>query len=157
MTASTDFTSEEWATLQRAPSDAGSYVVTAEPSIFGMLIEIRALARALEKTPAPDAARELVAALVADLADKDQPTVERAQTEGESVRQQLYQGLQTAGALVDAKCSPEEAKGFKQWLVSLAEVAANAHKEGGVLGIGGVRVSDREQAALGEIRTALGL
>ena len=39
-------------------------------------------------------------------------------------------------------------------LVSVAEQAANASKEGGFLGFGGVRVSDKEQAFITEVKTA---
>lgn len=40
-------------------------------------------------------------------------------------------------------------------MLSLAEAAANAHREGGILGVGGKRVSDAEQAALDEIAATL--
>jgi hypothetical protein len=38
----------------------------------------------------------------------------------------------------------------------VAQAAASAHKEGGVLGIGGKEVSDAENQALDGISTALG-
>jgi hypothetical protein len=41
-------------------------------------------------------------------------------------------------------------------LVSVAEQAASASKEGGFLGFGGVRVSDKEQAFIAEVKTASG-
>jgi hypothetical protein len=42
---------------------------------------------------------------------------------------------------------------FKQWLADVAQVVAEADKEGGFLGIGGKRVSDKEQAAPAELDT----
>jgi hypothetical protein len=59
--------------------------------------------------------------------------------------------LRQAAALVEAKCSPEEAAGFKQWLVDVAQAIAAADKEGSHFGIGGQRVSDKEKAALAEL------
>jgi hypothetical protein len=40
--------------------------------------------------------------------------------------------------------------------MTLADTVARAHKEGGVLGIGGKEVSESEQAALDEIAAVLG-
>jgi hypothetical protein len=59
--------------------------------------------------------------------------------------------------LIDAKCSVEEAAGFKKWLMGVGQATAEAGKEGGFLGIGAVRVSDKEEAALDEIAGALGI
>jgi len=53
--------------------------------------------------------------------------------------------------------APGEAEGFKRWLLGTAQRTAEAAKEGGVFGIGGVSVSDAEKAALGEVAGALGL
>jgi len=39
----------------------------------------------------------------------------------------------------------------------VAERAAGASKEGGFLGFGGVRVSDKEQAFIAEVRAAAGI
>ena len=160
MTSKYEYTSEQWDMLRMAPVNAATYVVTAELSILGTLAELRAFGKALREPSAPPAAQELVESLVADLEDKEQAEAQPPATgdnESEDVRQRLYEGLQNAAALVDLKCSPAEAEGFKQWLLDLAHVAAKAHKEGSVLGIGGVRVSDKEKAALAEVKAALGL
>ena len=44
---------------------------------------------------------------------------------------------------------------FKAWLGAIAERVAEASKEGGFLGFGGVQVSDAEKATLAEIAGAL--
>ena len=59
-------------------------------------------------------------------------------------------------ALVDAK-GGADADGFKRWLAGLGERVAQAATEGGFLGIGGTRVSDKEESTLADIRTALGI
>jgi hypothetical protein len=38
----------------------------------------------------------------------------------------------------------------------VADVVAHAHKEGGVLGIGGKEVSEQEQAAMDQLASTLG-
>jgi len=45
---------------------------------------------------------------------------------------------------------------YKQFILTLADKVANAHKEGGVLGVGGKPVSESERAALDEIAATLG-
>ena len=58
--------------------------------------------------------------------------------------------------LVEAKATPEEAEEYRQFILRLADVVAHAHKEGGVLGIGGKEVSEEEQAALDMLSSTLG-
>ena len=43
------------------------------------------------------------------------------------------------------------------WLLTVATATAEAGREGGFLGIGAVRVSEQEQAALAALKQALGL
>lgn len=50
---------------------------------------------------------------------------------------------------------PEAAAGVKQWLLDIAQSVAEADKEGSHFGIGGQRVTEKEQAALAEINTIL--
>jgi hypothetical protein len=43
----------------------------------------------------------------------------------------------------------------KTWLMGISQSAAEASKEGGFLGFGGVQVSDAEKATLTDIKSAL--
>ena len=66
--------------------------------------------------------------------------------------------LGRAASLVDAKATPEEAAGYKGWLLRIAQTVAEAGKEDqGFLGRGGVLVNDAERSALQSIATTLGL
>ncbi len=62
--------------------------------------------------------------------------------------------LQKARAVVETK-APDDSAAFKAWLYQISQKVAEAAKEGGFMGIGGVAVSDAEKATLGEISTAL--
>ena len=158
MTTKSDFTPVEWATLRQAPPDAAAYIIVADPSILSTFVEIRLVNKALNVPSAPPAAEELVEALAADLeAGEASDTGTQAVDESEDLQQRLLDTVRGAAAVVDAKCATAEAEGFKQWLLDLARVAAYAHKEGGILGIGGVPVSEKEKAALAELESALGL
>ena len=60
-------------------------------------------------------------------------------------------------SLLATKATPEETNEIKEWLAKVAQATAEAAKEGGFLGIGGVLVSDQEKAALATVHDALGL
>jgi hypothetical protein len=69
--------------------------------------------------------------------------------------QRSLDSLREVSAIVDAK-APGDAPGFKAWLRSISRNVAEASSEGGFLGIGGVKVSDKEKATLADISKALG-
>jgi hypothetical protein len=158
MTTKNDFTAEEWQLLTLAPVNAGSYIITADLSVMGAIREMKALGKTLKDPTPPAAAQELVAALITDAEaqakNKEEKETTQAQ-EGEDVREQTRQALQQTATLLDAKCTPEEAAGFKQWLLDIAHAVSEADKEGSHFGIGGQSVSDKEQAALAELTTLL--
>jgi len=160
MSTKTDFSDEEWTLLLLAITNAATYVITADMSVMGALKEMKAMGQAVEKQAAPPAAQELVDALVSDLKEKSENKESLATTEmkeNEEVREVMLQGLQNAAEVLNAKCSPEEANGFKSWLLEIAEAVAEADKEGSHFGIGGVQVTEKEKTALAEIRSTLGL
>ena len=53
--------------------------------------------------------------------------------------------IREAVRIVEEKATPEEAEEYRQFILRLADVVAHAHKEGGVLGIGGKEVSRRSR------------
>jgi hypothetical protein len=65
--------------------------------------------------------------------------------------------VKAAADLVARKSSAAETDAYRKMLVSVAQTAANASKEGGFLGFGGVRVSDREREFISAVSTAVGL
>ena len=66
--------------------------------------------------------------------------------------------LTRAAQLLEAKATPDEAQGYKRWLLAIAQAVAEAGKEDqGFLGRGGVMVNDAERAALTAIAGALGV
>ena len=158
MTTKKDYTTEEWELLMMAPPAAATYIITADMSVMGAMREIKALSKALKHPTPPEAAQELVNSLIIDIQAKtknkeslEAPTAE----EGQDPREPTRQSLQEAAVLLDEKCTPEEAAGFKQWLMDIAQAVAEADKEGSHFGRGGVRVTEKEEAALAEIKAIL--
>jgi len=69
--------------------------------------------------------------------------------------QRSLQTLREVAAILDSKAAGDAAD-FKAWLREISQQVAEASKEGGVLGIGGVRISENEKATLSDIARALG-
>jgi hypothetical protein len=152
-----DYSKEEWESLLKAPMMAAMAVVAASPSgPIGVLKEMFAVGKGLLEG-AEGTTNSLIAAMVADIKGGNRPTVptERPQDLAQ-VKAQALGACREAAALVSRK-APGEAEGFKRWLLATAQRAAEAAREGGVFGIGGVAVSDAERAALGEVAGALGV
>ena len=161
MATKADFTVDEWTQIQRAPFMAGLAVVAASPSgPFGVVKELFAVGRMLGAVKTQGTSNDLIKALVADIEagakDLSAPAEMKGKTP-EQVKSYAIETLRQAAALIDKKTKPDEAQGFKQWLVSVAQKVAEAAKEGGFLGFGGTQVSEQEASTIKELSTALGV
>ena len=76
----------------------------------------------------------------------------------DGARQRSLDTLRAVVKLLDSKATPDEAAGYKNWLLQIAQATAEAGKEDqGFLGFGGVAVNDAERAALADIASVLGI
>lgn len=158
MTTKEDYSTEEWNLLIMAPPNVAMYIMTADMSIVGAMREMKALGQAINNQTSPETAQELVNSLVTDIQDKtsNKESLEATKTEeGQDPREPARQSLEQTATLLDEKCTDEEAAGFKQWLLDIAQVVAEADKEGSHFGVGGVRVTEKEKVALAEIKALL--
>jgi hypothetical protein len=156
------FTTEEWTQLRLVPSLVASGTAAADPSgLFSLIKEGLGGAKGMAEAFKANSGLELFSALAAD---RSMPAMPAPQTLlGEGSREQQMQDLKaavlervrSAAALVAGKASAAEAEAYRTMLVSVAEQAANASKEGGFLGFGGVRVSDKERAFISEVKAAV--
>jgi hypothetical protein len=160
MTTKADYTDQEWAGIVRAPILAGGYIAVSDMSFFGMIGEMQSLVRAMHEHPAPDAASDLIAAVLAELEDSEAakeklklPETKNSATQAGQLVHQIGLDLE----VLDTKSTPEETRAFKEWLLGIALAVAEATKEGGLLGVGAVRVSDKEQMALATLKRELGV
>jgi hypothetical protein len=70
--------------------------------------------------------------------------------------EQALAALRQVASLLDEKTTPEEAAGYKEWLMNIAVQTSQAGKEGGnFMGWGAVAVNDAEQAMLAQIAQIL--
>lgn len=157
MSAKTDYSKDEWDSLLKAPMMAAMAVVAASPSgPIGVLKEMFAVGKGV-LDGAEGTTNPLIAAVIADVKAGNRPPMpaDRPQDLAQ-VKAQALGACREVAALLGRK-APGDADAFKRWILGTAQRAAEAAKEGGVFGIGGVQVSEAEKAALGEVAGALGL
>jgi len=161
----TTFTREEWTLLLESPMMAGMAITAADPSgLWGLLKESFAGGSALAKVMADPGANPLVKALANDFSTSEGRSAARdglkakfANSQPADVKTKSIEALRQVSAVLAAK-APGDATAFKSWLRQISQGTAEAASEGGgLLGIGGVQVSDAEKATLAEISNALGI
>jgi len=150
MTQKADFNADEWTKLVEGPPLAGMIVVAAESG--GTIRESIQIGKAYQEARQAHMGPELIDALIAS-----PPEVDPAgYSDGEDLRQRGLRQLTDAVAILEDKATPDEVDAYRGFVLGVAERVAHAHKTGGFLGFGGHEVSDKEQAALDEIRDTIG-
>ena len=151
MARKADFNAEEWSLVVGGPPAAGIRVITADRG--GTIRESLQMGKAYAEARKEHGSNELLDDIVSE-----QPGIDPGQFESiEDVREQATQRLRQAVDLLEQKATPDEVEDYKRFVVNLAQRVASAHKEGGVLGLGGKEISDNERVALEEIASTLGL
>lgn len=146
MTTKAAFNADEWAVVASAPALTGMLVVSA--SRGGTLRESVALSRAYAEARAAGPSR-----LLSDLLSSPPPAAKVAERprSAEELERHVLDQLRRAIAILGRVASYAEVAEYKRFVYTVAEAVANAHKEGGFLGVGGTRVSDGEQAVLDKV------
>jgi hypothetical protein len=142
MTGRTAFTDEEWESLREAPATAATIVITSERG--GTFRETFALAKTYTDARKEHGESELLDQLVAA-----GPKSGGGFQSPDDYREKGLTQLRDAAALVRRKATPEEADGYRAFVMTLAQRVAEAHKERGQA------ISEHERAALGEIDASL--
>jgi hypothetical protein len=164
MADKSNFAPDEWKLLLESVMMASIAVTAAEPhGLWGLLQESFAGGTELAKAKMDPGANSLVKAVVADFGTAEGRSIARDGLKEKltgstppAIKTQCIDTLRQVGTLVDAK-APADSAAFKGWLRQISQHVAEAAKEGGFLGFGGVAVSDAEKATLAEITSALNL
>lgn len=151
MTRKADFNAEEWSTIVDGPLYAGMRVIAADRG--GTLRETMAMSRVYQEARSRHGESELLDEFL-----KSPPSIDpdRVRAAGGDIAAVATQHLRDAMAILEAKATPQEVDAYKRFVMTVAQTAASAHKEGGFLGIGGKPISDAENQALDEISSTLG-
>ncbi len=162
MSVLADHTPDDQRTLLRAISAAAVLVSTASPgSKADTASEGFAAAEYVLDSLEGSIGNTLVSSVILSLRsgvanDESFPDYVRTATAADA-SDQARRALTDVAALLDARTSPEEAAGYKDWLIGIARASAHAALEDkGFLGFGGVEVNEAEQAAIAEVASLLG-
>ena len=158
MTTKSDFTEDEWSRVVRAPFVAGMAISLADPG--GPIEATKETMATLKSATNPPSREQLLAEVALEVQAMTQQKKSplggyRPAADGAHWGEQVLEELRGVMALVAAKAAPDEAAAFGQWLVTAAQAAADAAKEGGFMGFGAEQVSEREQAMLDQVRAAV--
>jgi len=158
MTAKTDFTEEEWTRVRRAPLVAGMAISLADPG--GPIELAKETSASLKTATNPPSREQLLAEVALDIQSMAQqrqnPMTDFKPTQGSDPRQQILEELRAVSGIVSSKATAEEAAAFNNWILTSAQAAADAAKEGGFIGFGAEQVSQGEKDMLEQVRTAIG-
>jgi hypothetical protein len=144
MTTKAAFTPEEWDQVLEGPPSAGMIVITAAHG--GTFRETVAMSKAYVDARSQHGASELLDDIVAA-----NPKIDHTRYHSpEELRASGLEHLRSAVALVQSKATAEELDGYRQFVLTLANRVAAAHREGGQ------DVSPAEADAIQQITAALG-
>jgi hypothetical protein len=142
MTGKSDFSPEEWKTVLEGPPSAGLLVAAAQRG--GTFRESFSIAKSYAEARKQAGESQLLDEITAAKPEIDHTRFHTA----DELKQHCL-------GVLEGKATPEEVAEYKQFVKSLAEHVAEAHREG-FLGLSGERVSEAERAAVAEISEALG-
>jgi hypothetical protein len=158
MTTKSDFTEEEWIRVRRAPFVAGMAISLADPG--GPIELAKESAASLKSATNPPTREQLLAEIALDVQamtqQRQNPLSGFKPTNATQAGQQILDELQAVSGIVSSKATADEIPAFKQWLLTTAQAAADAAKEGGFMGFHAIQVSQGEAAMLDQVRSAIG-
>src|SRR4051795_2744458 len=157
MTTKSDFEEQEWSRIVRAPLVAGMAITLADPG--GPIEAAKESMASIKAATNPPSREQLLSEIALDIQAQVQqhhnPVKGYRPTGSTPPADQVLQELTEVRAIVDQHATPEETVAFGSWLVSAAEGAAKAAKEGGFMGFGAELVSEREKDMIEKVRTAV--
>ena len=159
MTSKDVFSEEEWVRIRRAPLVAGMAISIADPG--GPIEMTKETMASLKAASSPPSNEELLIAVSQDIMamgqQKQNPIggfkVQNAALAGKEILDELS----AANDIVTAKATPDEATGYRRWLVAVAQAAADSAKEGGFMGFGAEQVSQGERTMIDQLEATLGV
>ena len=144
MTTKAAFSPEEWETVLQGPPTAGMIVITAAHG--GTFRETIAMAKAYTDARTEHGESELLDEIVAAKPEVDHTRYHSPQ----ELRENGLAHLRSAVALVESKATTEELGDYRQFVLTLSDKVAAAHREHGQA------VSPAEAEAIEQITAALG-
>lgn len=150
MTNQFDFSNDDWELMARTPLLVGMAVAKAEDSGFlGSIRETRSLLATIAEGSDHNPARTLIDQ--ASVVDTEADFAAYKALSAEALAVDAEEACRLLARILADSAKPEEAEGFKRWVLEVARSVAVAAKEHGT------RVSPGEVAIIDSVATALGL
>ena len=149
MTQKAEFNAEEWSLILEGAPTAAMIVIAAGKG--GTIRESMSIGKSYAAEQENPDSTELLDAIVHDRPQLDvnrYPDPSKLATDG-------LASIKSSIDTLEAKATAMEAEDYKRFVYAVALNAAEAHKEGGFLGIGGTRVSEHEAEALARLAETL--
>ncbi len=144
--------------VRRAPFVAGLAISIADPG--GPIELAKETMATLRSATNPPSREQLLTEVALDvqssIQQRQNPLSDFKLGKGALAGQQVLEELRMVRGVVASKATPEEARAFGDWLVTTAQAAADAAKEGGFMGFGAEQVSQGEKDMLDQLRSAVG-
>ena len=140
----------------RAPFVAGLAISLADPG--GPIEAAKETMATIRSATNPPSREQLLTEVALDVQAEVQAKrnpLKGYKPTGGATGDQVLAELRDVHALVATRATPEEAAAYGEWLVTTAQAAADAAKEGGFMGFKAQLVSDGEQAMLERVRAAV--
>lgn len=159
MLTKNDFATSDWNTLRDTPYLVCMATLLAEPSGLGTIKESIAMAVGIGKNQTSEIP------LIRDITSRPEMQAGQDSLRGritasqqklpKEVRDLALEDARSSMALLSGKASQEEIDAYRKLLYELAEMVANAAREGGFLGFGGKAVSAAEQSFLDDLQNTI--
>src|SRR4051795_4994103 len=132
LTTKNDFSEDEWTRVVRAPFVAGMAISLADPG--GPIETAKESMATIKSATNPPSREQLLAEVALDIQSmvqqKQNPLGDFKVIKNTPGGEQVLTELREVKAIVTAKATPEEDAAFSQWLLTTAQAAAEAAKEG---------------------------
>ena len=161
MTTRADYSPEEWNVLGMAALMIAMPVITvAEIDTVQITQEVAAMVQKIGESIEEGSDNELVNDLMMQMRERldsgERLSVKVDISDPAALKMDVLDILTQAATVLDNKTSAEEATGFKEWFMSIAQRVAEAVREGEMLE-GTVNISPDEAAVMAEMRDVLKL
>ena len=149
-----DFTEHQWQRLVEAGPQIALAVAASAGSAGQSEAELGAFLRLVDETADDSENAALLGKLAAAARDKVAAGLLTGNSD-DAIPVGIH-AAREAGAVLAVAAEENDARSIRQWLLQVAHTTAAAAREGGVLGIGGQDVSDRERETMESIADGLG-
>lgn len=164
------YTAEEWKTISSIPQSVGAIMASAGFSgLIGSGKEMFASVRGIMNAKQEFANNALIQEIIPDAKDSSKAMENaKAQREflmnkikennvksSEDLRTLILEDCKKSIELINAKEDASTVAEYKKWILDVAQGVANAAKEGGFLGFGGERFSEKEQELYKDLENIL--